>query len=105
MLTLRDEPFADRVRALRLHGLDRDAWKRYKRQGPGRDDVVEPGYKYNLSDRTPASRSGSCTASRSTTHAAPRRRRATTRAWRDCRASRRSAASSARGRATHITCT
>ena len=50
MLTLRDEPFADRVRSLRLHGLDRDAWKRYKRQGPGRYDVVEPGYKYNLSD-------------------------------------------------------
>jgi dTDP-4-amino-4,6-dideoxygalactose transaminase len=50
MLTLRDEAFADRVRSLRLHGLDRDAWKRYKRQGPGRYDVVEPGYKYNLSD-------------------------------------------------------
>lgn len=50
MLTLRDERFADRVRSLRLHGLDRDAWKRYKRQGPGRYDVVEPGYKYNLSD-------------------------------------------------------
>jgi dTDP-4-amino-4,6-dideoxygalactose transaminase len=50
MLTLRDDAFADRVRSLRLHGLDRDAWKRYKRQGPGRYDVVEPGYKYNLSD-------------------------------------------------------
>jgi dTDP-4-amino-4,6-dideoxygalactose transaminase len=50
MLTLRDEPFAERVRSLRLHGLDRDAWKRYKKQGPGRYDVVEPGYKYNLSD-------------------------------------------------------
>ncbi len=50
MLTLRDDEFADRVRSLRLHGLDRDAWKRYKRQGPGRYDVVEPGYKYNLSD-------------------------------------------------------
>ena len=35
MLTLRDDEFADRVRSLRLHGLDRDAWKRYKRQGPG----------------------------------------------------------------------
>jgi dTDP-4-amino-4,6-dideoxygalactose transaminase len=50
MLTLRDDAFAERVRSLRLHGLDRDAWKRYKRQGPGRYDVVEPGYKYNLSD-------------------------------------------------------
>jgi dTDP-4-amino-4,6-dideoxygalactose transaminase len=50
MLTLRDEPFAERVRSLRLHGLDRDAWKRYKKQGPGRYDVIEPGYKYNLSD-------------------------------------------------------
>src|SRR5436305_13116730 len=50
MLTLRDEEIAGRVRSLRLHGLDRDAWKRYQKAGPGAYDVVEPGYKYNLSD-------------------------------------------------------
>src|SRR3954468_18315505 len=50
MLCLRDEELAGRVRSLRLHGLDRDAWKRYQKAGPGAYDVVEPGYKYNLSD-------------------------------------------------------
>jgi dTDP-4-amino-4,6-dideoxygalactose transaminase len=50
MLTLRDEGVARRVRSLRLHGLDRDAWRRYERAGPGAYDVIEPGFKYNLSD-------------------------------------------------------
>jgi dTDP-4-amino-4,6-dideoxygalactose transaminase len=49
-LTVRDEAVADRVRSLRVHGLDRDAWRRYEKAGPGAYDVVEPGYKYNLSD-------------------------------------------------------
>jgi dTDP-4-amino-4,6-dideoxygalactose transaminase len=49
-LCVRDDALADRVRSLRLHGLDRDAWKRYEKAGPGAYDVIEPGYKYNLSD-------------------------------------------------------
>ena len=50
MLTFRDERFVERVRSLRLHGLTRDSWKRYERKGPGAYDVLEPGYKLNLSD-------------------------------------------------------
>ena len=50
MLTLHDERVADRLRSLRLHGLTRDSWRRYERQGPGAYDVLEPGYKLNLSD-------------------------------------------------------
>jgi dTDP-4-amino-4,6-dideoxygalactose transaminase len=50
MITLDDTPTADRLRRLSLHGLSRDAWKRYTRGGSWRYDVVELGYKYNLTD-------------------------------------------------------
>ena len=39
-----------RITSLRLHGLTRDSWKRYEKKGPGAYDVLEPGYKLNLSD-------------------------------------------------------
>ena len=41
---------AARITSLRLHGLTRDSWKRYEKKGPGAYDVLEPGYKLNLSD-------------------------------------------------------
>jgi dTDP-4-amino-4,6-dideoxygalactose transaminase len=50
MLTLIDEELAARIASLRLHGLTRDSWKRYEKKGPGAYDVLEPGYKLNLSD-------------------------------------------------------
>ena len=33
-----------------LHGMNRDAWKRYGSEGSWRYDVVCPGFKYNLTD-------------------------------------------------------
>jgi dTDP-4-amino-4,6-dideoxygalactose transaminase len=50
MLTLVDEQLANRITSLRLHGLTRDSWKRYEKKGPGAYDVLEPGFKLNLSD-------------------------------------------------------
>lgn len=50
MLVTNDEAFADRVRRLSLHGMSRDAWKRYTERGSWRYDILEPGYKYNISD-------------------------------------------------------
>lgn len=50
MLVTNDEALADRVRRLSLHGMSRDAWKRYTDQGSWRYDILEPGYKYNISD-------------------------------------------------------
>jgi dTDP-4-amino-4,6-dideoxygalactose transaminase len=50
MVTTGDAESAERVRRLSLHGLSRDAWKRYTRQGSWRYDVVEVGYKYNMTD-------------------------------------------------------
>ncbi len=50
MVTLDDRRLADRLRRLSLHGLTRDAWKRYTRAGTWRYDVVELGFKYNMTD-------------------------------------------------------
>lgn len=46
----RDEEVASRLRRLRFHGIDRDAWNRYGKKGSQLFDVVEAGYKANMSD-------------------------------------------------------
>ncbi len=50
MVTCRDEDLARRLRLLRFHGIERDAWKRYGKGGTPHYDIREPGYKYNLTD-------------------------------------------------------
>ncbi len=40
----------DRARVLGLHGMSRDAWKRYDRGGSWYYEVVAPGFKYNMTD-------------------------------------------------------
>lgn len=50
MLTTDDARLADRVRVLRLHGMSRDAWKRYGESGYKHWDTLVPGYKYNMFD-------------------------------------------------------
>lgn len=45
-----DEEFADRVRAMRLHGLSKDAWKRYLPGGSWRYDLKTIGLKANMTD-------------------------------------------------------
>lgn len=50
MLTCADAGLAERARVLRLHGLSRDAWKRYSAAGAWFYDVIEHGFKYNLTD-------------------------------------------------------
>jgi len=50
MLTTADSRLADHLRRLSLHGLSHDAWKRYARGGTWRYDVVELGFKYNMTD-------------------------------------------------------
>jgi len=50
MFVTNDGDLAERVRVLALHGMDRDAWRRYTQGGKWRYDVVSTGYKYNLSD-------------------------------------------------------
>ena len=45
-----DEALMDRMTVLSLHGMDRDAWKRYAATGSWFYEVTAPGFKYNLSD-------------------------------------------------------
>lgn len=40
----------EKARVWALHGMNRDAWKRYGAAGSWRYEVVCPGYKYNMSD-------------------------------------------------------
>ncbi len=50
MVTCHDGEFAKKLRLLRFHGIERDAWKRYGKGGTPHYDIREPGYKYNLTD-------------------------------------------------------
>jgi dTDP-4-amino-4,6-dideoxygalactose transaminase len=50
MITTANPNFADRLRILALHGISRNAWDRYTAKGTWRYDILETGYKYNLTD-------------------------------------------------------
>ncbi len=50
MVTCYDAELAKRLRLLRFHGIERDAWKRYGKGGIPHYDIRDPGYKYNLTD-------------------------------------------------------
>ncbi len=50
MVTTPDPELAEKIRVLRLHGIAGDSWKRYSKGGRWFYEVVENGYKYNLTD-------------------------------------------------------
>jgi dTDP-4-amino-4,6-dideoxygalactose transaminase len=50
MITTDDDDYAGRMRILTLHGISRDAWKRYSTEGSWYYEVSVPGFKYNLTD-------------------------------------------------------
>jgi UDP-4-amino-4-deoxy-L-arabinose-oxoglutarate aminotransferase len=51
MLVTRRAEIAERAQVMRLHGIDRDAFDRFRTAGGAwRYDIVAPGFKYNLSD-------------------------------------------------------
>jgi perosamine synthetase len=50
MVTTADEALGERLRSRRLHGMTRDAWRRYSKDGSWRYDVSYPGFKYNMTD-------------------------------------------------------
>jgi dTDP-4-amino-4,6-dideoxygalactose transaminase len=49
MLTGRAD-LMDRARMLSLHGMSRDAFQRYSAEGSWFYEIVEPGFKYNMTD-------------------------------------------------------
>lgn len=50
MLTTNDDALAEKIRMMRLHGLSKDAWKRYGKEGFSHWELHMPGYKYNMAD-------------------------------------------------------
>ena len=50
MAVTADAELAGRMRLMALHGLSRDAWDRYSGGGSWDYQIVEAGYKYNMTD-------------------------------------------------------
>jgi dTDP-4-amino-4,6-dideoxygalactose transaminase len=50
MVLTPDEKYANRIKVLALHGMSKDAWKRFSDEGFRHYQVVECGYKYNMMD-------------------------------------------------------
>ena len=44
------DALADRMRIMSLHGISRDAWKRFTAEGSWYYEIMAPGFKYNLTD-------------------------------------------------------
>lgn len=45
-----DDDLDERARVLALHGMNRDAWKRYEAGGSWFYEITDAGYKYNFTD-------------------------------------------------------
>jgi dTDP-4-amino-4,6-dideoxygalactose transaminase len=50
MITTDDPAAAARMRMMALHGISKDAWKRYTAEGSWYYEILHPGFKYNLTD-------------------------------------------------------
>jgi len=50
MVTGNDGDLMKRLRLLKFHGIERDAWKRYGKASDPSYDITEPGFKYNMTD-------------------------------------------------------
>ncbi len=50
MLTTDNAEYAERARIMSLHGISKDAWKRFSAAGSWYYEILQPGYKYNMTD-------------------------------------------------------
>lgn len=50
MAVTEDASLADRIRLMCLHGISKDAWKRYTAAGSWYYEILAPGFKYNMPD-------------------------------------------------------
>jgi len=50
MVTTDNNELAEKIRIISLHGISKDAWKRYSSEGSWYYEVLYPGYKYNMTD-------------------------------------------------------
>ncbi len=49
-LCVNRDDLIDKIRILGLHGMSKDAWKRYSKDGFKHYEILYPGYKYNMFD-------------------------------------------------------
>jgi dTDP-4-amino-4,6-dideoxygalactose transaminase len=50
MICTSNAAWAEWCRIMSLHGISKDAWKRYTAEGSWYYEIVAPGYKYNMTD-------------------------------------------------------
>jgi perosamine synthetase len=50
MAVTNNDEYAESMRIMRLHGISKDAWKRYSARGNWYYEIHQPGFKYNLTD-------------------------------------------------------
>jgi dTDP-4-amino-4,6-dideoxygalactose transaminase len=50
MICTENDGLAERCRIMALHGISKDAWKRYTAEGSWYYEIIAPGYKYNMTD-------------------------------------------------------
>lgn len=50
IITTNEEAVSDKLKILSLHGISKDAWKRYSSQGQWYYEIHQLGYKYNFTD-------------------------------------------------------
>ncbi len=50
MITTNSDAFAEPLRTMRLHGIDKDAWTRQSKRSIWQYDIATEGYKYNMTD-------------------------------------------------------
>lgn len=50
MVVTNDAAAAERIRMMSLHGLSKDAWNRFDTEGYWYYEIVEAGFKYNMTD-------------------------------------------------------
>lgn len=50
MVLTNNKVFAEKIKILALHGMSKDAWKRFSDDGYKHYEVIYPGFKYNMMD-------------------------------------------------------
>jgi dTDP-4-amino-4,6-dideoxygalactose transaminase len=50
MVVTDDDQYAEKIKIMGLHGMDKDAWKRFSDDGYKHYQVVHAGFKYNMMD-------------------------------------------------------
>ena len=50
MVLTNNKEYADKIKTMALHGMSKDAWKRFSDEGYKHYEVVFPGFKYNMMD-------------------------------------------------------